>query len=1199
MKKIFSRFSILMPVALALCMSFSISAQEESSATITGQVTDSTGAVVANANVVVRNESTGQERTVQTNNEGLYNIFPLSPGTYTVSVEQAGFKKSVTTTTLNARDRRPVDVVLEVGDTSVVVTVTDEPPLIQESATGQALVSGNQVTELPLNNRNFIRLVETVPGVSSDLSDEAGFGLTSLANVSINGLRRNAVNYLVDGVNNTDVGSNITLLSAPTVDSIGEVKILTSNYTAEIGRSGGGSVIITTRGGGNKFSGTIYDFNRNDRFSANSFFNNRLGRRADGSEVAPVPKLRYNNFGGVFSGPVFFPNVGDGGPALYNGKNKTFFFVSYEGRRVTRGVTDTIITVPTAAERAGDFSRTLGLPLCRQTNNTVSTACTAAGAVAVNVTDTTGATVPARQGMIFRQSDNRAYAGNIIPLTDLDPRSLSLLSAFPLPNIGVNGLQSTPINILNTDQYTFRIDHNFTPNHKIFGRFTRDSSQTREAFGLFGPYTSFPGIATTDTNVPGKIFAATYTGIFGNNLVNEATVNFSGNEILSELIGRGRRSDYAGANLINQATAINPAFAENNSNAIPTINTNGRVATLGALQGFSIEYSNLTFRDNLTYTRGNHVFKFGGEITSEIKNENTGGATQGSFLFSTAQSLGTTPNPAGGNISLTGTGNELASFLLNRAFRYSEAQTDFRVHLRFGRREFYAQDSWKVRPNVTLDLGVRYQYFVPPYDRDNLIGSFDPSLYNRSRINCTTAACTAFTIANSDQNNGIGIAGSTSRFGRSIVPKDYNNFSPRIGLAYSPDFETGIGKLLFGGPGKSVIRTGYGLYYDQVLVGIFEQAAFTTPAFSPNFTNDSTATNTVTFDNPTVGLTSATFANRAVVAVSPDFETPESQVWSLGIQREIFKNAVIDLSYVGTKGDKLVRRRNINFITPQTAIANGATVATAGNSAAVRPFVGYSTITYQETAAKSRYHGFLSSFNYRLQNGFTITLAYTFSKALTDSTNDRDAIDEPQNPLNPNEYALARTDRPHIFSASYVYELPFFRKSENSFVRLLLGGYQISGITQIESGAPVPRIAIADTQNGTRGLYPNVIGDPNGGLAGTIDPVTGLPFIYDPTVFVAPATGAFGNAPRSFARLPIRNQTNLALSKQFYFNSERTMYLQLRAESFNLFNTTQFVMGAGNATTLPTAGPLSNTLIARPTGTRLPREFQFGAKFYF
>jgi hypothetical protein len=1183
-------FTILAVLAFGLGLNGAVSAQEETAATITGQVVDSAGAAVPNATVVVVNTATGAERRIQTNEEGNYNVFPLTPGDYTVTVEQPGFKKSVTNINLTARDRRPVQIALEVGLQTDVVTVTGEPPLIQDSPTGQALVSGNQVTELPLNNRNFIRLLETIPGVSSDLSDEAGFGLTSLASISINGLRRNAVNYLVDGVNNTDVGSNITLLSSPTVDSIGEVKVLTSNYTAEIGRSGGGAVIISTRGGTNRYSGTVYNFNRNDYFNANSFFNKRLGRRADGSEVAPVPKLRYNNFGGTFSGPVAFLGFGEGTPVFYKATNKTFFFFSYEGRRVTRGVTDTIINVPTEAERQGNFSRTLGLPLCRQTNNTISTACTTAGAVPVNVVDTNGATIQARAGQIFRQSDNRAYAGNIIPLSNLDPRSLGLLQAFPLPNIGVNGLQSTPFNVLNTDQYVVRIDHNITSNHRIFGRFTRDNSQTREAGGLFTGI-AIPGIATTDTNVPGKVFAVSYTGIFSNSLVNEATVNFSGNEILSTLIGRGTRADYL------NASAINQIFPENNANAIPTINTNLRVATLGSLQGYSIEYSNVTFRDNLTYTRGNHIFKFGTELTSEIKNENTGGATQGGFVFATTQTSGSTLNSTGANIGITGTGDALASFLLNRANSYSEAQTDFRVHLRFGRREFYAQDTWRVRPNLTLDFGVRYQYFVPPYDRDDRIGSFDPTLYDRSRITCTTAACTAFPFS-SDQLNGIAVAGSTSRFGRSIVPRDFNNFSPRVGLAYSPNFENGFGKMLFGGPNKSIIRAGYGFYYDQVLVGIFEQAAFTTPAFSPNITNTSTTASVISFDNPNAGVAPGTFGNRGLVAIAPDFQTPETQVWSLGIQREVFRNAVIDLSYVGTKGDKLVRRRNVNFVTPTQAIAAGAG-ATAGNTAAVRPFVGYAALTYQETAAKSRYHGFLSSFNYRLQNGFTITLAYTFSKSLTDSTNDRDAIDEPQNPLNPNEYALARTDRPHVFSASYVYELPFFRNSENSLVRLLLGGYQISGITQIESGAPVPRVAVGDTLNGTRGLYPNQIGDPNGGLAGTIDPATGLPFIYDPTAFAAAPTGQFGSAPRSFARLPKRNQTNLALSKQFYFNSERTVYLQLRAESFNLFNTTQFVMAAGNSTTITGASLTTNLLVGRPTGTRLPREFQFGAKFYF
>jgi hypothetical protein len=262
-----------------------------------------------------------------------------------------------------------------------------------------------------------------------------------------------------------------------------------------------------------------------------------------------------------------------------------------------------------------------------------------------------------------------------------------------------------------------------------------------------------------------------------------------------------------------------------------------------------------------------------------------------------------------------------------------------------------------------------------------------------------------------------------------------------------------------------------------------------------------------------------------------------------------------------------------------------------------RPYLGYGVITQLETSARSRYNGLLSSFNYRLANGFTITLAYTFSKNLTDSTNDRDAIDDPQNPFDTSsEFAEARTSRPHVFVASYVYELPFFRKSTNPLVRLLLGGYQISGITNFESGAPIPRVTVADTLSNIRGLYPVLVSDPNSGLAGTVDPNTGLPFIFDPTAFTPAANGAFGNTPRAFGRLPGRKNTNLALMKQFYFNSERTRYLQFRAEAFNLFNTTQFT---GINTTLPTAGPLSNTTFGRPTGTRLPREFQFGLKLYF
>ena len=393
-----------------------------------------------------------------------------------------------------------------------------------------------------------------------------------------------------------------------------------------------------------------------------------------------------------------------------------------------------------------------------------------------------------------------------------------------------------------------------------------------------------------------------------------------------------------------------------------------------------------------------------------------------------------------------------------------------------------------------------------------------------------------------------------------------------------------------------MVRAGYGFYYDQALVGIFEQAAFTSPPFSQLPTFTSTPTSVITFSNPGAGAPPGTLAPRALIAISNDFKTPETQQWSFGLQREMFRNAVIDVAYVGTKGDFLIRRRNINFQEPDDIVRVGT-----ANAGTLRPFLGYAAITYIETSARSRYHGLLSSFNYRLSDRLTFTAAYTFSKNMTDSTNDRDAIDDPQNPFDTStEYAEARTSRPHIFSASYVYELPWFSKSSSSAKRLLLSGYQISGITNLESGAPVPRVAVSDSLAGQRGTYPNRVSDVGGGLAGTIDPRTTLPFIFDPNAFSVNAIGTYGNAGRSFARLPGRNQTNLSLVKNIYFNTERTFYLQLRAEAFNVFNHTQFLMAAGAATTFPVTGNPADTLsFARPTGTRPPREWQFAGKLYF
>ncbi len=1171
MKRYFGTTSLLVFAALALCLGMSTVAiaQEETAGTIFGQVTDSTGGIIQKATVIITNKATNAERRVQTNDDGNFVITPLSPGTYNLSVEQTNFKRHVEAdVVLNARDRRLINVVMEAGSVSELVTVTSEQNVVQDSPTGQTLISGTQVLEIPLQNRDFTKLLELAPGVSSSLDDETGFGLSNRFDVSINGMRRNSVNVFVDGVSNTDVGSNITLLSIPTIDSIKEFKVLTSNYTAEVGRSGGGTVTLVTNGGANDFHGSIYDFARNNRFNANTFFNNRLGSRPDGTPNAPTPRLRYHNFGGTFSGPVMLPRFGEGGDAYWSGREKTFFFFSHEQRRITRGITAATATVPSLAERAGNFASALGLPLFR-TSAATPASCTTPGVgtcttTPLFVTDTNGSTVQARAGMIFRFADGRAYVGNILPSSDFDPRALSLLTAYPEPNSGTNLFTFSPINALKTRQETIRIDHNFNSNHRLFGRYTHDLNQTQEPGGLFAN-TNLPNVTTTDTRIPGQTFALSLTSILSPTFVNEVTYNFSSNLIGSAVVGRSHESDFPGVN------SIPEVFPENNAEVIPRIAFTSAIANINTLQGFNIVYKNHVVRDVATWTRGNHTWRFGGEVSFEKKDENANNATQGIFSFAGTRSRGTS-----GTISLTQTGIAFADFMMGRADSYTEDERDVTVNLRFGRREFFVQDTWRARPNLTIDLGVRYQYFVPVTDVNNVLTSFDPALYSRAAApTCTTSACTALIRGTGDALNGIARAGVNSRFGNSIYPSDKNNFSPRVGLAWDPFKE-----------GKTVVRAGYGFYYDQVLVGIFEQNAFVNPPFNNQAVFSGSG---VSFSNPSGGAL-GNLPIRALIASAPDFKTPEIQQWSVGVQHEVFRNAVAELSYVGTKGDHLIRPININY--PQVADVNRVGLPNANT---VRPFLGYSTITWRETSAKSRYHGMLSSFNYRLRNGVSLTVSYTFSKTMTDATNDRDGVDIPQNPLNYRaEYAEARTSRPHIFSASYVYEIPYFSKDSNAWKRGFLGGWQIAGITDITSGLPVARVTNAATfpAAAVAGFYPNVIRDPNAGLAGTIDPLTGLPFIFDPTAFAPPAAGTYGSAARAFSRLFGRNQTNLTLTKNLYFNQERNVRLQLRAESFNVFNNTQFtgvgVVLAANSLTF-----------GRPSGARLPREFQFGAKLSF
>jgi hypothetical protein len=1074
-------------VLLAALLCGTASAQE-TTGTITGTTTDQTGSVLPGVTVTVKKGDTGAARSVVTNEAGVYTASLLPIGSYEVVFELQGFQTvTMKNVTLHVNDRLQLDTKLTVGGVAENVDVSAARSLVQPIAALQSTMTSTQVKELPLNNRNFVQLATLAPGVSSDLTDEVGVGLTSTVSLSINGARRNAVNWLVDGVSDVDVGSNITLLSTPSLESIEEFKIITNGYQAEWPRSGGGIVNVVTKSGTSRYSGSAYEFLRNDKLNANSFFRNLNPDPAINSTPSP---LTYNNFGGTV-----------GGPAV---PGKMFFFFSEELRRITRA--------PTALNS--------------------------------NTYDPAWLTDPAN--------------ANYVAPALRDPNALKLLQLYPTPNVtGRLQFLSTQPTIQNTRQEVARVDYDLNPRYRLTGRYTHDNSFTEEPGGLFLGL-AVPNVATTDTNVPGQVAAVVLRSTHGSNRLNEAQFQFSSNTISDENISGDRN--------LRSSLGLNmpDVYPGNDLGVMPLVAITG-LSTIGANQLFRIEYRNYTVTDNFTWQRGDHGFKMGGLVSFEQKNENAANVTQGSFAF----------GQGGGHTAFYNFLSGNADGSCGNACTYSEAQTDVTEHLRWNRYEFYAQDTWKPRGNVTVDYGVRYALYPPITDTNNVLTNFLPSLYNRANApTCANAACTTVLTGTGDPLNGIIVAGQNSPYGNAIYAFDKTNVQPRIGVTFDPQ-----------ATGRTIYRSSYGIYYDQALVGIFEQNSFTNPPFV-----STVSILNARLSNPGGGTTNTTSGVLNLIGNGDDFRTPRTQQWNVGLQHQLYARGAIDVSYVGAHGDHLIRPIDINYPAP-------ADVLRLGSVNLARPYLGYGSITLRTTTARSNYWGILSSFRHDAGALGSLTLNYTLSRNRTDASNDRDAIDIPQDPLNIDaEYADARTDRRHIFTANYVYNIPFMKDSPNALARGVLAGWQIAGITTINSGQPIPRIS--ESTNGfLRGGRPNLVGDPRAGNQ------PGNLFWFNPDAYAPAADGTYGNSGRAEFRQPGRNQTDLSISKNWTFN--RTQRIQFRADAINAFNTTQWLAdpqanGLDNTCTvsLTTCNTPSDTF-GQILNTRAPREIQLGLKFYW
>ena len=1063
---------------------------QEITGTIYGRLTDQTGGVLPGVKVTVVSVETEQRRETVTNSVGRYSI-SLPIGRYTITFLLPDFRPYIAGgIELHVNDQLEVNANLKIGALVETLTVSAKRS-VQRTSSVQGLIPQVAIQELPILNRTPVQLVTLVPGVSSDLREDACFCDQGNLDISINGARRSAVNWLLDGASNVNTWTNYTLVTTPSLEAIQEINVITSTYSAEWSRNGGGVVNAVTKSGGQRFSGSVYEFLRNDGLNANSFFRNMDPNPAINSGAR---RLRYNNFGYTVGGPMLPTRRG------------LFFFFSEDLRRSSRDKYQAESNVPDP---------------------------------------------------LWLTDPNNA---NYVPPEARDPNAVKLLRLWPAPNVpGTNSYRTTVTNRLDTRQQFGRVDFFAGTNWSGTGRYLRDRVDSR------GEYTVGPELS------PGHRFLMGHLAVVdarrsGQRVLHEVSYHLSShrrtrNDVLPT------RTDFG--------IAIPELFPENRAQLVPSIWVSG-LSIIDASQPRPREYLNHTLTSALTFTRGTHTLKTGGLIAREYLNANLHPESTSGVFFIV---------PGGGFSAfqnfLRGNANGACGACI-----YSETDIDVSNRFRTGRYELYVQDTWRAHPTVTFDLGLRYAFYPPIVDDNGMLFTFSPEAYDPAQAPPFADTAGRFiSLETGNRLNGMLAAGRDSPFGSAIYPADTNNLQPRVGVAWDP-----------GGSGRMIVRAGYGVYFDQTSVEmIAEGIEFS--SFDP-FRTDVLVAN-ASLSNPTAHSTPlvwpksrellfpqssspSTVLTPQATATSDRLVSPRWQHWNIGIQRELYSGGVIDAGYVASRGDHLLRYIDINQPQPAELVGHGPVLNT------VRPFPGYGTIVLRETTAKSRYNGMLVSLRHGSGHGLWATVNYTFSLNKADATYDNSILDDPQNQLQPDaEFGAARTDRTHIFNASYVYQLPFGRSGSAGWRNALFGGWQLSGITRIESG-PAARVRVTNCSYGNRcfpgALRPNQVADPAAGDQ------EGLLW-FDPAAFGLSAAGEYGTATVSPFRLPGRHQWDIAVSRVVRLPGSRR--LQFRADLINAFNHTQFLDVNTSCVGTTTCG----SSFGKVTSTRPAREIQLGVRF--
>jgi hypothetical protein len=1055
---------------------------------ISGTVTDQSGASIAGAKVVVTKTDTQAVRTETTDERGFFVADNLAIGPYKVTVDHPGFKRSEQAGNFVTADGRiTVDFRLQVGDTSqtVEVVATDSQSLNTVSAEVSQVVDKEQVDNLALNGRNYMELLTLVPGAVITNPDQFSV-LTSLSatNQSVNGHRTNSNNMTVDGMVNLDGGANGSLINNVSPDFTQEVKIQTSGFSAQYGRSSGVAFNLVTKNGTNQFHGSAFEYFRNDALDARNFFspNNT--------------ELRFNDFGYSVGGPIK--------------KNKLFFFVGEEWKRLRQQGAPIRAALPTTAELQGNFvgsGKTINEPGTK--------------------TPFPGNIIPASQ----MTADGKAIANVYTYVT-------GLTASFTNTPVANNAIFETP-NPLDYREDLGRFDYRINDRHTLYGRWVDDYNTIYLGYGPGSVSSSYIPVVAENRNRPGKSALLSETWVITPSLVNEAHAGGSWNGQRYTNLGDSWQRSTMGFQFQRVYNSVGP-FAS----GIPDVNVQNFEQWKGPDQTLTSPITNLEADDTVSWIHGQHTLRAGATVIRYRKDQNGRSNYDGSIVYNTSGNPNTT-------------GYALSDALLGNFQTYTEAAYDPMGHYRYTEPAAFVDESWKASRKLTINLGLRYEYMMAMYSTVNNLSNFDASLYNPAQAVTVTSAGNVVPgsgniynglqrVANGINPSQVYLVPNASNAAVLAVPAgaprgmypSQNTWQPRVGIAFALNE-------------KTVIRAGGGLFYDR-MQGNPTMYTLNNPPYVGSvqyqYGNLANITGGGTVSQPW----------GAIQTMDPHLKTPYSEQVSFGIQRELPKRLFAEIDYVGSFGRHLLIEPDIN----QPSWAVLANASSTANENTLRPFAGYSTIQQFLSAGTSNYHGLQTRLERRMGR-VMFTAAYTFSKNLSDASSDTEnnfdyfnihAMYGPAFSSN----AGSSIDVRHAFVATYIWNLPDLR-NQSMLLRTPFGGWQLSAIIHLQSGFYYT--VTGSTLIGSR------VADYLGGPA--VLPNPGPNGWFNPAAFAAAPQGRWGTAGPGDIEGPGMQIYNLSLTKFFYIRPDGRVTLRMRADFLNAFNNVNF---QAPATTITTAG---------------------------